>query len=197
MSSFTLTDRIRAWSKPFLAPIADFLARFQVSPNTVTILGFLGCVLVGLALALGHPRCAGVLLIVFGPLDAIDGLLARRSQKQTKFGAFLDSTLDRYSEIAIFVGLVFYLLCLGQKLGVLLALVALAGSLMVSYTRARAEALGFECKIGLLTRFERLVILTIGLVFHFLLFIVLTILAIFTNVTAVQRILHVWRQSRS
>ncbi len=197
MSSFTLTDRVRAWSKPFLAPIADFLARFRVSPNTVTIFGFVGCVIVGLCLALGHPRCAGILLIIFGPLDAIDGLLARRSRRQTKFGAFLDSTLDRYSEIAIFAGLVFYLLYLGQKFGVFLSLIALAGSLMVSYTRARAEALGFECKIGLLTRFERLVILTIGLVFYSLLYTVLIILAIFTNVTAVQRILHVWRQSRS
>ena len=81
-------------------------------------------------------------------------------------------------------------------IGLVLALVALAGSLMVSYTRARAEALGFECKIGLLTRFERLVILTAGLVFN-LIYPVLILLAIFTNVTAVQRVLHVWRQSRS
>ncbi len=196
MSSFTLTDRVRAWSKPFLAPVADFLARLKVSPNTVTICGFLGCVLVGIALGLGHPRLAGLLLIIFGPLDAVDGLLARRSQRQTKFGAFLDSTLDRYSEIAIFTGLVFYLLSLGQRFAVVLALVALAGSLMVSYTRARAEALGFECKIGLLTRFERLVILTAGLVFN-LIHPVLILLAIFTNLTAVQRVLHVWRQSRS
>lgn len=195
MSSFTLTDRVRAWSKPFLAPIADFLARLRVPPNAVTICAFLGCVAVGVALGLGYPRLAGVLLILFGPLDAIDGLLARRSNRQTKFGAFLDSTLDRFSEIAIFVGLIVYLQDLRRTSDVVVAFVALTGSLMVSYTRARAEALGFECKIGLLTRFERLVILTAGLIFK-IISPVLLILAVFTNITAVQRVLHVWRQSR-
>ncbi len=195
MSSFTLTDRVRAWSKPFLAPIADFLARLRVPPNVVTICAFLGCVAVGVALGLGYPRLAGVLLILFGPLDAVDGLLARRSGQQTKFGAFLDSTLDRFSEIAIFVGLIFYLQGQGAFRDIVIAFLALTGSLMVSYTRARAEALGFECKIGLLTRFERLLILTIGLIFK-LLGPVLIILAVFANFTALQRILYVWRQAR-
>jgi len=147
------------------------------------------------ALGLGYPRLAGVLLIIFGPLDAIDGLLARRSGQQTKFGAFLDSTLDRFSEIAIFVGLLFYLQ--GQKAfgDIVVAFLALTGSLMVSYTRARAVALGFECKIGLLTRFERLLILTIALLFK-VLGPVLLLLAVFTNFTALQRILYVWRQAR-
>ncbi len=196
MSSFTVTDRVRAWSKPFLVPIADFLARCRVPPNVVTICAFLGCVVVGVVLALGYPKGAGFLLILFGPLDAVDGLLARRSGRQTKFGAFLDSTLDRFSEIAIFTGLIFYLQHNEAYFAVIIAFLALTGSLMVSYTRARAEALGFECKIGLLTRFERLVILTIGLLFRIIL-PVLVILAVFTYFTALQRVLHVWKQARS
>ncbi len=195
MSTFTLTDRVRAWSQPLLAPIADFLARLRVSPNTVTVIGFLGCVLVGLVLALGYVRAAGIMLVVFGPLDAVDGLLARRSGQQTKFGAFLDSTLDRYSEIAIFGGLLYYLLMTNQFGAVLCLFLAICGSLMVSYTRARAEALGFECKVGLLTRFERLLLLVLALLSGWI-FPVLVFLALFTNFTALQRILHVWRASR-
>ncbi|NPB09862.1 MAG: CDP-alcohol phosphatidyltransferase family protein [Thermodesulfobacteria bacterium] len=196
MATFTLTDRVRAWSQPFLAPIADFLARLRVSPNTVTILGFLGCVAVGVVLALGYLRLGGLMLAIFGPLDAVDGLLARRSGQQTKFGAFLDSTLDRYSEIVIFGGLLYFLLETNQSLAVLLLFFALSGSLMVSYTRARAEALGFECKVGLLTRFERLLLLTGGLITGWLL-PVLAILAVFTNLTALQRIIHVRKQAKS
>ncbi len=196
MSTFTLTDRVRALSQPFLAPIADFLARLRVSPNTVTVLGFLGCVVVGVVLALGYLRLGGLLLILFGPLDAVDGLLARRSGQQTKFGAFLDSTLDRYSEIAIFGGLLYYLLQTAQLWVVFLVFLALAGSLMVSYTRARAEALGFECKVGLLTRFERLLLLTLGLLTGWL-FPVLVALALFANLTALQRIVHVWRAAKN
>lgn len=195
MSSYTLTDRVRALSQPFLAPIADFLAKLKVSPNTVTILGFLGCLAVGISLGMGHLRLGGVLLIIFGPLDAVDGLLARRSGQQTKFGAFLDSTLDRYSEIAIFGGLLTYLLQKGDFLSVILLFFTLGGSLMVSYTRARAEALGFECKIGLLTRFERLLVLTIALLTGWIL-PVLGFLALFTNFTALQRVIYVWRQAK-
>jgi len=195
MSTFTLTDRVRALSQPLLAPIADFLARLRVSPNTITILGFLGCVLVGVVLALGYVRLAGLLLILFGPLDAVDGLLARRSGQQTKFGAFLDSTLDRYSEIAIFAGLLYYLLGANQFWAVFCLFLAICGSLMVSYTRARAEALGFECKVGLLTRFERLLVLTVALLSGWIL-PVLAFLAFFTNLTALQRIIHVWREAR-
>ncbi len=196
MATFTLTDRVRAWSRPILAPVADFLARLNVHPNTVSVIGFLGCVAVGVALALGWPRLAGLLLLGFGPLDAVDGLLARRSGKQSTFGAFLDSTLDRYAEIAIFGGLIYFAVFNGQNLLVLLAFLALAGSLMVSYTRARAEALGFECKVGLLTRFERLAILTLGLLVGWV-EVAVFIIALLANLTALQRILHVYRSAKS
>ncbi len=196
MSTFTLTDRVRALSQPILTPLADFLARFNVHPNVVSIVGFLGCVGVGVALALGYVKLAGLLLLIFGPLDAVDGLLARRSGKQSAFGAFLDSTLDRYAEIAIFGGLIYFALSQRKDILVLLAFFALTGSLMVSYARARAEALGFECKVGLLTRFERLAILTLGLLVGWVEVAVL-IIAVFANLTALQRLLHVYRSAKS
>ncbi len=195
MATFTLTDRVRELSRPFLAPVADFLARLNIHPNAVSLAGFLGCVACGVALALGYVRLAGLLLLLFGPLDAVDGLLARRSGKQSVFGAFLDSTLDRYAEIAIFGGLIYLGLKEGQNLWILLAFLALSGSLMVSYTRARAEALGLECKVGLLTRFERLAILTLGLLSGWLT-ASLTIIAIFANLTALQRVLHVYHGTK-
>ncbi len=196
MATFTLTDRVRELSRPFLAPVADFLARLKIHPNAVSLAGFLGCVTVGIALALGHLRLAGFLLLLFGPLDAIDGLLARRSGKQSLFGAFLDSTLDRYAEIAIFGGLLYLSLENGARNWALLAFFALTGSLMVSYARARAEALGLECKVGLLTRFERLAILTLGLLLEWVT-VSLIIIAVLANLTALQRILHVYRASQN
>ncbi len=195
MATFTLTDRVRELSRPLLAPVADFLARLNVHPNTISLLGFMGCVAAGVALALGHLRLAGFLLLFFGPLDAVDGLLARRSGKQSLFGAFLDSTLDRYAEIAIFGGILYFALESGLKSLAFLSFLALAGSLMVSYARARAEALGLECKVGLLTRFERLAVLTLGLFLGWV-NAALVIIALLANLTAVQRIIHVYRATQ-
>ncbi len=195
MSSFTLTDRVRALSQPILAPVADLLARLNVHPNAVSLIGFLGCVAVGGALALGYVRLAGVFLLVFGPLDAVDGLLARRAGKVSPFGAFLDSTLDRLAEIAIFGGLIYWALKGGNPSLVLLSFFALTGSLMVSYTRARAEALGFECKVGLLTRFERLAILTLGLLLGWV-EVSVVVIAVLANLTVLQRVFHVFRCAR-
>ncbi len=192
MSSFTLTDRVRALSQPILAPVADLLARLNVHPNAVSLIGFLGCVAAGGALALGYVRLGGLLLLVFGPLDAVDGLLARRAGKVSPFGAFLDSTLDRLAEIAIFGGLTYWALKGGNSPLVLLSFFALTGSLMVSYTRARAEALGFECKVGLLTRFERLAILTLGLLLGWV-EVFVAVIAVLANLTVLQRVLHVFR----
>jgi len=192
----TFTERVKTRSEPFLLPVAQALARLKVSPNVVSLAGFFGVALAGLSIALGHPRLGGLLLGLFGPLDAVDGLLARRTGKASTFGAFWDSTLDRYAEIALFLGILWYLLHLKSYLGVLSAFLALTGSLMVSYARARAEGLGLSCKVGLFTRFERLLFLTLGLLTGFLL-PVLVALAVFTHFTALQRILHVYRSTRS
>ncbi|WP_297058656.1 CDP-alcohol phosphatidyltransferase family protein [Thermosulfurimonas sp.] len=191
----TFTERVKARSEPFFLPLVRLLSRLRVHPSTVSVAGFIGVVLAGVILALGHLRLGGLLLALFGPLDAVDGMLARKTNQVSTFGAFLDSTLDRYAEIALFLGLTYYFLRLGNHWGVILCLLTLTGSLMVSYTRARAEGLGLSCKVGLFTRFERLLVLTVGLVFGGLIPI-LALLSLLTHFTALQRILHVRRQSR-
>ncbi len=149
----------------------------------------------GLVLGLGHPAVAGWMLAVFGPLDAVDGLLARDQGGESTFGAFLDSTVDRYAEFFLYLGLLSYFLIHsgGGFREAALVLSALTGSILVSYARARAEALGFECKIGILTRFERLFALAVGLIFNWI-YPILWFLAIFTHITAIQRIIHVYNQ---
>jgi CDP-diacylglycerol--glycerol-3-phosphate 3-phosphatidyltransferase len=137
---------------------------------------------------LGHERLAGLLLIPVALLDALDGALARLTGKATRFGAFFDSTLDRFAEIALYLGLLY--LYRGSTLETVLIYLTITGSLMVSYTRARAEGLGLECKVGLFTRLERLAVLTLGLLLEQTL-IALIILAIFSNLTVLQRVWHV------
>jgi CDP-diacylglycerol--glycerol-3-phosphate 3-phosphatidyltransferase len=125
-----------------------------------------------------------------GPVDALDGTMARLRGEPTEFGAFVDSVTDRYSELVIFGGLLYYYLQQGEGLLAVLAYLAAAGSVLVSYTRARAQSLGVETKVGLLTRLERYLILSPALVFN-IPHIALWILAVFTNLTALQRILDV------
>ncbi len=191
----TFTEKVKLRSEPYLLPFVRFLARARVHPNVVSVVGFLGLAAAGVAVAAGHQVLAGVLLAVFGPLDAVDGMLARKTNQTSSFGAFLDSTLDRYAEVVLFLGILWFFWKQGSFYGVVLSFVTLTGSLMVSYTRARAEGLGIECKVGLFTRFERLLALTVGLVFHLLL-PVLVLLAFLTHFTAFQRIVHVWKNSQ-
>jgi CDP-diacylglycerol--glycerol-3-phosphate 3-phosphatidyltransferase len=126
--------------------------------------------------------------------DAFDGSMARLSGSVSKFGAFLDSTLDRYAELFILGGLLYYFMDRQLMLAALLTFAAAGGSLMVSYTRARAQSLGYEAKIGILSRVERFLVLIPCLLFHVPL-AAIVILAVFTNITAVQRMLHVYRSS--
>jgi CDP-diacylglycerol--glycerol-3-phosphate 3-phosphatidyltransferase len=134
----------------------------------------------------------GILIIIAALFDAIDGTLARMMGRTSRFGAFLDSTLDRFSEAVIFLGLFIYLSGQNQKLELLLVYATVVGSLMVSYARARAEGIGIPLKDGLFTRFERVFLLVVGLLFNQLT-IVLWLLAIFSNLTAIQRMYLVWR----
>jgi len=129
--------------------------------------------------------------------DTIDGRLARDSGRVSKFGALYDSTLDRYSEVIFFFGLAYYFIRMNMHINALVTAVALGGSLMVSYIRARAEGLGFECKVGVLQRPERVLLVGIGGLIHpAALLFSLYIIAIFSNVTAVVRMVHVWKQDR-
>jgi CDP-diacylglycerol--glycerol-3-phosphate 3-phosphatidyltransferase len=132
-----------------------------------------------------------VLYLLSGVFDALDGTLARLTNRKTRFGAFLDSTSDRYADAAILIGMMIPFLRAGQQMQVILAFIALIGSVLVSYTRARAEGLGLECKVGLLTRLERFLIVAIALLFNWVT-PALWVLAILTNFTALQRIVYVW-----
>ncbi|NLE46346.1 MAG: CDP-alcohol phosphatidyltransferase family protein [Chloroflexi bacterium] len=186
----------RVWSARLIEPIARFLGSLGLSPNAVTILGFFLTVAVAGVLATGRLLLAGLLLIVTLAFDAVDGTLARISGQTTRFGAFLDSTLDRWAEVAMFVAIVWLYLRTDNDLGVILAVLALSMSLLVSYTRARAEGIGLECKEGILTRFERMVILILGLVAGQLIW-ALAIIAALAGTTAVQRILVTWQGAKA
>jgi len=181
---------LRERTKGLLASVARLISRTGVSPNILTFTGFLAALALACILASGHERVAGLLMIPVGLFDALDGALARAKNEVTPFGSFFDSTLDRFSEIALYLGLLY--LYRGSTLETVLIYLTITGSLMVSYTRARAEGLGMECRIGLFTRFERLAVLVVGLLLEQTL-IALIILAIFSNLTALQRMWHVRR----
>ena len=182
-----LTDLARAWGARFIQPIALLFTRLGLTPNAVTVLGFLLSAIVALVLATGRLQLTGVLLIVALAFDAVDGTMARTQGTATRFGAFLDSTLDRWTEMFLYGALIWHYQRIGQDSYVLLAVAAMATSFMVSYTRARAEGVGIRCKEGIFTRFERMVVLIIGLLFGLTPW-ALGIIAVLAGVTAVQRI---------
>lgn len=182
-----LTNLARTWGAKVAQPVARLLSRLGLTPNGATLLGFLMTVAVAVLIALGWIRLGGVLLILTLAFDAVDGTMARITGNVTRFGGVLDSTLDRWAEISIYGGLIWYYSHTGLNTGVLLAAAAMATSLMVSYTRARAEGAGFVLKEGLLTRFERLVILILGFISNLTL-LALLIISVFAAFTAIQRL---------
>jgi CDP-diacylglycerol--glycerol-3-phosphate 3-phosphatidyltransferase len=187
-------DALRKRTSGLLTSIVSPLARVGISPNALTLVGFLAMLGVGVVLALGYELLGGILIVVVGLFDALDGALARSTGQTTTFGAFFDSTLDRFAEIALYLGLLY--LYRGDLMAVLVIYLAITGSLMVSYTRARAEGLGLECKVGLFTRLERLATLVVGLLVGRTI-LALTVVAVFSNLTAVQRMWHVWRATKT
>ncbi len=193
-----VTDWVRRWSGSFLIPIARFVSWTGVSPNGITLIGFALTVAVAFLLAMGYFPLAGALLIVAAFFDGIDGALARLLNRVTRFGAFLDSTTDRFSEAALFLGLLIYYYRQGAGVEVVLCYMTIIGSLMVSYTRARAEGLGIPLREGLFTRLERMVALIAGLLLSpwVPLWFVLGLLAVLSNFTALQRIWLVWWATR-
>jgi CDP-diacylglycerol---glycerol-3-phosphate 3-phosphatidyltransferase len=191
----TLTDHLRAHAAVLITPIIDFLARFRLSPDVLTVVGTASHFLFAWLIAVGHIRLAGMAVLILAPLDALDGALARKlGRKQGGFGAFLDSTLDRLAEIVLFAGYIFYYGRQGDELLVATAYIALTGSLMVSYARSRAETLGFSCKIGIMSRVERYIVIIVSLLLNLPAF-GLIILAVFTWITVAQRMFFVWQQA--
>lgn len=186
----TFTDYLRLWFKWFLDPLAGFLNRLGLTPNMVTGLGLLGNIVGAVYLARGEMLTGGIWIALMTPVDALDGTMARLRGESSDFGAFVDSVSDRYSELIIYGGLLYHFLRLGEPLGGLLTFGAAAGSVLVSYVKARAEGLGYEAKVGLLTRAERYIVLAPSLIFNQL-YIGLGIIAVFANITALQRVWHV------
>lgn len=199
--------RVQQQVRHLVTWIIQPLARLGVTPNMLTVIGLLLSILTALVIAQGSLFAGGLLVLFAGIFDMFDGAMARVRNAATTFGAFLDSTLDRFSESIILFGLLYYAL---QRPGlqdrfwpapyeqmwmIAFIFVAAVGSLMVSYTKARAEGLGFECKTGLLARPERVIILAIGLLTNTTIW-ALALLAVFSNVTAIERIVSVWRMTR-
>jgi CDP-diacylglycerol--glycerol-3-phosphate 3-phosphatidyltransferase len=196
------TARFQAWVRRNAQRAARLLSRLPITPNQVTIMGTCFTFVAAVLLGLGHLRAAGVVLAVSGTFDILDGALARATQRSYPYGAFLDSTFDRISEGAIYVGMAAYFLDRGgfwMRWEVLACLLALAGSFLVSYVRARAQSLGFRCDSGIFARPERVVVTVAGLLIGvwWVVGIVVGLLAVLTNFTVVQRILEVWAQARA
>lgn len=179
-------------------PLALALARAGVQANWLTYLGFALNVVVAILLTQGWFAIGGAMFLIVNALDFLDGAVARAAGTAGAYGAFLDSVLDRYSEAVVFVGLIVWYSHEDDVFALTVAALALAGSFMVSYCRARAEGLGLDCEVGLLQRPERIVVLGIGLIAadilsSMVLVAVLVALALLTNVTAAQRMRHVAR----
>jgi CDP-diacylglycerol--glycerol-3-phosphate 3-phosphatidyltransferase len=192
----TFTDLLRRIFKNLLNGIAGFFNKIGVKPNFITIAGLIGNLMAGVFIARGMLFSGGLIALIAGPFDALDGAIARLRGEDGAYGAFIDSVTDRLSEISLYGGLLVYFNQTGNWGDALLVFFSAVGSIMVSYTRARAEALGYSAKIGLLTRVERYLILIPGIIIGYPR-IALWILAILTNFTAFQRIFYVRKQSRS
>ena len=191
----TLTELVRAYLGKSLDPIAIFLNRLGLAPNTVTLIGLAGNLVGALSLARGEFLIGGLLVLAMGPVDALDGTMARLRGERSDFGAFVDSVTDRYSELLIFAGLIAYYLQMGEAAMGGAVFAAWGGSVLVSYVKARGEALGFEVRGGILTRMERFLVLGPSLVFGYPSVGILGV-AVFANITAIQRIYLVRRQAR-
>jgi CDP-diacylglycerol---glycerol-3-phosphate 3-phosphatidyltransferase len=190
----TFSDKMRIWFRWYLDPVAGFINRLGIRPNTLTLIGLLGTIGVSILIAMGHMTWAGILLLVMGPVDAMDGVLARLRNEASDWGAFVDAVTDRYSELFLFLGFLIHYLLQANPTGIILAYLAASGSVLVSYVKARADALKLDANIGFLTRVERYIVLIPGLIFN-LPFVVLIIISVLANFTAIQRIISVRRDA--
>ena len=190
-----LPDSVKNWYLRLIEPVVRFMLSLEMNPNFLTTIGFLLTIVAAFCFATGNLRWGGAIVLLAGTFDIIDGKVARASNRVTKFGALYDSTLDRYAEVIMFFGMAFYFVKIDMFLTSIAVSFALGGSLMVSYVRARAEALGFHCKVGIMQRPERIVYIGFGALIHMkVLIFAIAIIAIFANFTAIQRLYHVWKQ---
>jgi CDP-diacylglycerol--glycerol-3-phosphate 3-phosphatidyltransferase len=188
------------------SPIINWMVRRRVHPNVLSTIGFLVTMSSAFAFGYNHIRTAGVLILLGGAFDLFDGRVARATGLASKFGAFYDSTLDRISEIAVYIGLLSLYNTYHPQLGdvgtIYAIMLAMGGSLMISYTRARAEGLGIDCKVGLMQRGERVVMIGLAaLIFGgessgLALRVVIIMVAILTILTAFHRIIWIYQHTR-
>ncbi len=188
ITDYISKERVRS----LFLPVTRRLAASGISPNALTIIGFLLVVGSAVVVGLGYRQLGGGLFLLTTGFDLFDGAVAQLTDRKTKFGAFLDSNLDRYAEIVIYLALLIPYTLMGASLEVVLCYLVMAGSLMVSYARARAEGLGLSGEVGLFQRPERVILLGLGLMLDQVT-PVLVILAFVSYLTALQRMIHVWR----
>lgn len=202
-----LPSDLREAGTRLLTPVLELFVRSGLSPNVISTLGFMITMGAGLAYFLGSLQWGGFLVLLGGLFDVIDGYVARKTNRVTQFGSFYDSTLDRISEVMVFLG-VFSLYNgeapnIGEPWMVYVVAAALAGSLLVSYTRARAEAMGLDCRVGLMQRAERVLLLGIATWFFatwrggLVLTLVMIAMAVLTNLTLIYRIYWVYQHTRA
>lgn len=184
--------------RAFFIPISRFLMKLGVTPNAVTYASAVSAITAGVLLATNHIWSALALGFVTGFMDIIDGQLAKEFGGASRFGAVLDSTIDRYAEFFVFVGFAVRYHLLGRDWCVLWCAFAFLGSVMVSYIKSRAESEGFDCKVGKLQRPERLTIMGVGILFRDIgIDVMIIFLALFTQLTALKRLIHVYHQQTS
>jgi len=186
-------DYLRTILDVAVRPCASALLWCRVTPNQVSLMGVLLNLVTAALIVADHLLLAGVMYLLAGGLDLLDGVLARMGKMATRFGAFLDSTADRISEGVVFAAIAYRFAFDGQSVDAALTVLALLGSLLISYTRARAEGLGLQCKVGIVTRAERVVLVALGLLFNLLPHAVY-LLVVLTTFSAAQRIVHTFRQ---
>ncbi len=222
MSSNLIPRRVELIYLNTIEKILRLFLRFNLNPNFLTTVALFISIFAGYFFAIGKFITGGILTLLSGIFDTIDGKIARMMNRVTKFGALYDSTLDRYAEVIVFFGIGVYLIKYGFYITSVAAVFAIGGSMMVSYIRARAEGLGFECNIGWMRRAERIVLLGFSSIFYFLhdyfvkffdalfeyfdfdlpayppmpLSIAIYIMAVLTNITAFQRLHYVWKKSK-
>lgn len=189
-----LTLFARKQAQALLNAVARFFDSLGLTPNSLTLIGFALVCAIAVVIASGNEALGALLLIFAAAFDAVDGSLARLQNRVSKFGGFLDSTLDRYADGVLMLALAWRGIELGDRWLIVTAIAALIGSFLVSYTRARAEGLGLELKEGWFTRLERILVLILGLLSTLLigtwgLLLALALIAVLSNITAVQRIL--------
>jgi len=189
-----LIDIRRNLAYRITGPVVRILSKIGVTPNALTFINLALNIIAAYVIAAGYFLLGGVFVLVAGLFDLLDGALARFNKQTTRFGAILDSVVDRISEAAILCGLlIWYMPQEGAGLEIVLIFVVLIGSFLISYIRARAEGLGWQCQVGLFTRAERVIVLAIGLLANQI-FIALCVLVVFVFITVVQRLVYLSKQ---